>query len=128
MVSTLTLNFFLSLIRGNFGDLSNPGLINFGKFVNVTYKVYELPIFLIMGAFGGLVGALFNYLNIKLTKLRGKYIKRPIAKVCETLLIASFSAVIGFLLSFYLNPFALIELAAHSTTAWFVRTLIWHSF
>jgi chloride channel 7 len=103
MVSTLTLNFFLSLIRGNFGDLSNPGLINFGKFVNVTYKVYELPIFLIMGAFGGLVGALFNYLNIKLTKLRNKYIKRRLAKVGETVLIASMSAVIGFLLSFYLN-------------------------
>ena len=32
MISTFTLNVFLSLIRGNFGDLSNPGLINFGKF------------------------------------------------------------------------------------------------
>lgn len=39
MVSTFTLNIFLSLIRGNFGDLSNPGLINFGKFY-VTKKEF----------------------------------------------------------------------------------------
>ncbi len=32
MISTFTLNIFISLIRGKFGDLSNPGLINFGKF------------------------------------------------------------------------------------------------
>ena len=32
MISTFTLNTFLSLIDGKFGDLSNPGLINFGKF------------------------------------------------------------------------------------------------
>ena len=40
MISTFTLNTMLSLIRGNFGDLSNPGLINFGKF-NVSYPRQE---------------------------------------------------------------------------------------
>lgn len=47
MVSTFTLNIFLSLIRGNFGDLSNPGLINFGKFyVSIHVFFYECIIIL----------------------------------------------------------------------------------
>lgn len=32
MISTFTLNFFLSIYNNKPGDLSNPGLINFGRF------------------------------------------------------------------------------------------------
>jgi hypothetical protein len=32
MVSTFTLNVVMSAIDGHFGDLSSPGLINFGLF------------------------------------------------------------------------------------------------
>ena len=32
MISTFTLNFFLSVYHGNPGEMSNPGLINFGSF------------------------------------------------------------------------------------------------
>lgn len=32
MISTFTLNFVLSIFHNNTGDLSNPGLINFGRF------------------------------------------------------------------------------------------------
>lgn len=32
MISTFTLNFFLSIYHNKPGDLSNPGLINFGRF------------------------------------------------------------------------------------------------
>ena len=32
MISTFTLNFFLSIYNNKTGDLSNPGLINFGRF------------------------------------------------------------------------------------------------
>jgi len=32
MISTFTLNFVLSIYKGHPGDLSNPGLINFGTF------------------------------------------------------------------------------------------------
>lgn len=103
MVSTFTLNIFSSLLKGNFGDLSNPGLISFGKFQNITYEWYELFIFILMGAFGGLIGALFNHINIKLTKFRNTYIKGKISTIVECLLVASISAIVGFLLSFYLN-------------------------
>lgn len=103
MVSTFTLNIFLSLVKGNFGDMSNPGLINFGRFQNTTYTWFELPIFILMGSFGGLIGALFNHLNIKLTRFRNRYVKNKLSNVLECLLVASVSAVVGFLLSFYVS-------------------------
>ncbi|KAF0032496.1 hypothetical protein F2P81_014786 [Scophthalmus maximus] len=72
MISTFTLNFFLSVYHKNPGDLSNPGLINFGRFQSdsVAYNLYEIPLFIAMGAIGGLLGALFNILNYWLTIFR----------------------------------------------------------
>lgn len=79
MISTFTLNFFLSIYNKNPGDLSNPGLINFGRFEtdvrcpasglpgfvvksnlmyflsifqSVAYNLYEIPLFIAMGAIG----------------------------------------------------------------------------
>lgn len=40
MVSTFTLNFFLSIYHHKTGDLSNPGLINFGRFESDVRKFY----------------------------------------------------------------------------------------
>lgn len=103
MISTFTLNIFISLINGKFGDLSNPGLINFGKFTNAEYVWFEIPIFILMGAIGGLLGALFNYINIKLTQFRTKYIRSNISQLAEVVLVACTSAAVGFLLSFYFS-------------------------
>jgi len=70
MVSTFTLNVVLSSYHGRPGELNYAGLLNFGKFDNTNYDFVELPVFLAMGAVGGLLGALFNYLNYKLTVFR----------------------------------------------------------
>ncbi len=69
----------------------------------MTYTWYEIPIFILMGLFGGLIGALFNYTNIQLTKFRNVYVKRKISTLVELLLVAAVSAIIGFLLSFYVR-------------------------
>ncbi|KAG7279433.1 hypothetical protein CRUP_038206 [Coryphaenoides rupestris] len=54
MISTFTLNFFLSVYNNNPGELSNPGLINFGSFESksLEYNLYEIPLFIGMGAIG----------------------------------------------------------------------------
>ncbi|KTF86100.1 hypothetical protein cypCar_00015400 [Cyprinus carpio] len=72
MISTFTLNFFLSIYHGKPGELSSPGLINFGRFDSdtVQYNLYEIPLFIIMGALGGMLGALFNVINYWLTIFR----------------------------------------------------------
>lgn len=40
MISTFTLNFFLSIYNKKPGDLSSPGLINFGRFESDVRKFY----------------------------------------------------------------------------------------
>lgn len=42
MISTFTLNFFLSIYHNNPGDLSNPGLINFGRFESDVRSLMSL--------------------------------------------------------------------------------------
>ncbi|XP_051569810.1 H(+)/Cl(-) exchange transporter 7-like [Myxocyprinus asiaticus] len=105
MISTFTLNFFLSIYHEKPGDLSNPGLINFGRFDSdcVEYNLYEIPLFIIMGALGGLLGALFNLLNYWLTIFRIRYIHRPCLQVMEAMLVAAVTATVSFAMIYFSN-------------------------
>lgn len=105
MISTFTLNFFLSVYHNNTGDLSNPGLINFGRFDSdsVAYNIYEIPLFIAMGAIGGLLGALFNVLNYWLTIFRIRYIHRPCLRVMEAMLVAAVTATVSFTMIYFSN-------------------------
>ncbi|CAI9624111.1 unnamed protein product [Staurois parvus] len=100
MISTFTLNFVLSIYNRKPGDLSNPGLINFGRFDTDenSYKYFELPIFIGMGAIGGSLGALFNALNNWLTVFRIRYLHRRYMQVIEAILVAAVTANIAFVL------------------------------
>uniref|UniRef100_A0A3B3THH3 Chloride channel protein n=1 Tax=Paramormyrops kingsleyae TaxID=1676925 RepID=A0A3B3THH3_9TELE len=103
MISTFTLNFFMSIYHNKPGDFSNPGLINFGRFDSdsTEYYLYEIPLFIIMGAFGGLLGALFNVLNYWLTILRIRYIHRPCLQVMEAVLVAAVTATVSFTMIYF---------------------------
>ncbi|TNM97257.1 hypothetical protein fugu_015413 [Takifugu bimaculatus] len=105
MISTFTLNFFLSIYNNNPGDLSNPGLINFGRFESesVAYNLYEIPLFIAMGAIGGLLGALFNILNYWLTIFRIRYVHRPCLQVMEAMLVAAVTATVSFTMIYFSN-------------------------
>jgi chloride channel 7 len=103
VISTFTLNVVLSTYHGVPGDLSYPGLLNLGKFENFSYQVYELPIFLMMGALGGLLGAFWNFINYKLSVFRMRYIRMRWLKVVEACMVAAISATLGFLMMFLLN-------------------------
>ncbi|XP_058509108.1 H(+)/Cl(-) exchange transporter 7 isoform X1 [Solea solea] len=105
MISTFTLNIFLSVYNKNPGDLSNPGLINFGRFQidGVAYNFYEIPLFIAMGAIGGLLGALFNILNYWLTIFRIRYVHRPCLQVMEAMLVAAVTATVSFTMIYFSN-------------------------
>lgn len=105
MISTFTLNFFLSVYHNKPGQLSNPGLINFGRFESETleYNFYEIPLFIAMGAIGGLLGALFNFLNYWLTIFRIRYVHRPCLQVMEAMLVAAVTATVSFTMIYFSN-------------------------
>eukprot|EP00003_Mantamonas_plastica_P011824 TRINITY_DN2177_c0_g1_i2.p1 TRINITY_DN2177_c0_g1~~TRINITY_DN2177_c0_g1_i2.p1 ORF type:complete len:431 (+),score=130.18 TRINITY_DN2177_c0_g1_i2:384-1676(+) len=100
MVSTFTLNVLLSATRSDIGDLSNPGLINFGVFDSKTaaYRLSELPAFVLLGVIGGVSGAAFNYVNTKVTVFRNRHIYTPKARFLEVLVIALISAIAHYVM------------------------------
>uniref|UniRef100_A0A8C6KHU1 Chloride channel protein n=1 Tax=Nothobranchius furzeri TaxID=105023 RepID=A0A8C6KHU1_NOTFU len=83
MISTFTLNFFLSIYHHKPGDLSNPGLINFGRFES------------------GFLGALFNVLNYWLTIFRIRYVHRPFLQVIEAMLVAAVTVAVSFTMIYF---------------------------
>lgn len=100
MSSSFVLNVVMSWYHGKPGELSYAGLLNFGKFDDkiISYSFIELPIYLMMGAAGGLFGALFNFINHKLTVFRMNYLNERWIKVCEAILVSLATASTGFLM------------------------------
>ncbi|CAB4014714.1 H(+) Cl(-) exchange transporter 7, partial [Paramuricea clavata] len=101
VISTFSLNWLLSIYHGHSGELSYPGLINFGTFSDIKYSVYEIPFLLFMGLIGGLLGALFNFINQKLTVFRMRYIKSAWKRVLEAVVIAAITTCASFNLIYY---------------------------
>ncbi|GJQ72142.1 hypothetical protein Trydic_g3236 [Trypoxylus dichotomus] len=103
VVSTFTLNAVLSAYHGVPGDLSYPGLLNLGKFETASYEIYELPLFMLIGCIGGLLGALWNHINYKLAVFRMIYLRKRWLRVLEACIVAAMSATIAMLMMFSLN-------------------------
>ncbi|KAL4221579.1 Chloride transport protein 6 [Mactra antiquata] len=109
MSATFTLNFFLSGLDDNaWGSFYSPGLINFGVFqcteehkTNGSCRLWtaiDLFIFILMGLIGGLLGAIFNHLNKRLTIHRMKHVntKHFRVKILEALLVAMVTTTVAF--------------------------------
>ncbi|XP_071953766.1 H(+)/Cl(-) exchange transporter 7-like [Antedon mediterranea] len=97
MVSTFTLNVLLSYYHNDPWSLSSPGLVNFGQFEGKDYYGYEIPIFIAMAVIGGLLGALFNTVNYRLSVFRIKYLYKRWMHLVEAMLVASVTATLAFL-------------------------------
>ena len=80
IVSSYTVNILLSGIdengqlTGDFGRLNKDAVFSFGDFtsnaVRDTYNVWEVVLFIVIGAVGGFAGAGFNALNKRITMWR----------------------------------------------------------
>uniref|UniRef100_A0A8C1PPT5 Chloride channel protein n=1 Tax=Cyprinus carpio TaxID=7962 RepID=A0A8C1PPT5_CYPCA len=79
MISTFTLNFFLSIYHGKPGELSSPGLINFGRFDSDVSSV----------------SISFSYSDA--------YIHRPCLQVMEAMLVAAVTATVAFAMIYFSN-------------------------
>ena len=105
--STGTLNLLLSAMtdRGaKFGELSHPGLITFGSFLDCqgsdVYTGPELIVFILIGSVCGLLGAAFNTLNRRLTIFRNTHLKKKRSRLFEALTIAALTALASATLPF----------------------------
>ena len=75
------------------------GLTDFGV-VQGKYEVWELPLCMVLGALGGLLGAAFNALNLKITKWRSIYIKKiKYRQILQVLVVNFLVSTILFILT-----------------------------
>lgn len=103
MMSTFTLNVVQSYAHNKPWALSYSGLLNFGGFNNLDYTGAEIPIFIAMGIFGGLSGALFNHINYKLSIFRKRHVYTNYAKAIEALVVAINSTIVAFVLLYFVT-------------------------
>ncbi|XP_066296030.1 H(+)/Cl(-) exchange transporter 6-like isoform X2 [Branchiostoma lanceolatum] len=115
MTAAFTLNFFLSGTRiegenpssddNSWGSFYQPGLLTFGQFKCPEgergcqlWTVLDLFVFIVMGVVGGLLGALFNAINTRLTKHRMKHVhnRHPAIRVLEVLLVTMVTTIVAF--------------------------------
>jgi chloride channel 7 len=74
-----------------------------GKFEALPFEFYELPIFMVMGLFGGLTGAAWNSMNTKINIFRRNYIKVKFARVLEAALVAALSCTVACAMIYKIN-------------------------
>ena len=92
MVSTFTVNFFLSGMNGDF-DKRSTIVFQLGS-TGGGYNIGELIPFALIGLCGGLMGALFVFLNSKLLAFRLKYVTPwKSVKVLEVLTLVLLSTI-----------------------------------
>ncbi|KAI5723524.1 hypothetical protein M8J76_007564 [Diaphorina citri] len=103
IVTTFTLNVVLSAYYGHPGELTNSGLLNFGKFYDLRYDLLEMFFYVGAGVFGGLTGALYNSLNHKLTVFRIRYMSARYVKVLEAVLVAMVSACVPIIMIYSID-------------------------
>ena len=111
-----------ALSRTHFGTHRDFGLYddreaNYG--VNLWWYIWELPIFALIGAIGGLLGALFVHLNIMLTRWRRTHVpmNRPAMRIAEVIAITLITATLCYAVTMF-SPCAVVPPAAgHGSAA-----------
>jgi chloride channel 7 len=89
----------ISLIYNGFtlGKSASVG-IQFGTFETADYRTYELFMFIVLGVFGGLLGALFNKINRKVSLFRKAHYDKLWKKFAELMVITFVWSLISFVL------------------------------
>ena len=86
-----------------FGHSDSTAMFSFGEFFSLegeesNYSVWELSFFILIGCMGGVIGALFNYVNTKVFNLRETYTKTARLRLVEVLAITAIYTIIAYFL------------------------------
>ena len=104
MVALVTL-YCLNTVGSAFGKVGFNKLFSFGNFVfeeESSFAVFELALFVALGAMGGVIGAIFNNTNEHITRWRLKNVnhskqKRVVEVLCVSLIVSTSSFLLPLL-------------------------------
>lgn len=105
--AALTLNLFIVPLRTALplGSLGSLGALTFGSYLETdrnSYRTWEMPIFILLGIVGGLIGACFNGLNILITRARMRYVgPRGVKRFLEVLIVTATISGCAFIVPLY---------------------------
>jgi len=95
-----------SMGTADWGNMAQSALVSFGSFEGASKSVFyaeerpwsirELPVYVVLGLMGGLGGALFIHLNVKLTHWRMAHVKSARHKVLEAVAVSLLTSVVLF--------------------------------
>ncbi|XP_011196441.2 H(+)/Cl(-) exchange transporter 7 [Zeugodacus cucurbitae] len=103
IISSFTLNIVLSAYHG-LNNFTFTGLFNLGKFEQpLTFEYFELPIFMLFGVTGGLLGAMWNSYNTHINRFRSRFIKFKFARILEAALVAVIGVTLACIMIFFIN-------------------------
>ncbi len=103
----LTTLYILNSIGSAFGKVGYNKLFSFGNFVfeeggQSSFAVFELFLFILVGVFGGLIGAVFNDTNERITHWRMKRVNFSKQKrFVEVMLVSVLVSLVSFLLPLF---------------------------
>ncbi|KAH8415913.1 hypothetical protein KR222_003522, partial [Zaprionus bogoriensis] len=103
IISSFTLNIVLSAYHG-LHDFTFTGLFNLGKFDHpLTFEYFELPLFMLLGVTGGLLGAAWNHLNTVINGFRKRFVPWKLGKVLEAVLVAMLGVTLASSMIYFIN-------------------------
>uniref|UniRef100_W8B6A7 Chloride channel protein n=1 Tax=Ceratitis capitata TaxID=7213 RepID=W8B6A7_CERCA len=103
IISSFTLNIVLSAYHG-LHNFTFTGLFNLGKFEQpLKFEYFELPIFMLFGVTGGLLGAMWNSYNTHINRFRARFVKFKFARIIEAALVAIIGVTLACIMIFFIN-------------------------
>lgn len=102
----LTTLYILNTIGSAFGKVGFNKLFSFGNFVfeggESSFAVFELFLFVLIGMIGGLIGAIFNDTNKRITEWRLERVNYSKSRrFCEVMLVSLLVSLVSFLLPLF---------------------------
>jgi chloride channel 7 len=105
-MSAWVVDIMLSGVNSNlWGHLDMASVLNFGNFDGQgstgRYSLRQVPLFIVLGLIGGLIGAVFVHLNLRLATWRKRCIpnvKGSYRRVAEAVMITAFTTIVMFCL------------------------------
>uniref|UniRef100_A0A1B6EN77 Chloride channel protein n=1 Tax=Cuerna arida TaxID=1464854 RepID=A0A1B6EN77_9HEMI len=90
-------NLLLSMIEGHPGVFNNPDMLTFGKISSevTEYELFEILLFAVVGAIGGLSGALLIRLHLYTTHFRKRFVNTKTRKLTESFLVGCLVAALN---------------------------------